>query len=476
MSPRGNGKPVYSRLTAGSRCKSALTHMISDRTGFPPEKCQEFLDDIGTILGNAFKAGEQIEIPRLGTFGMDLQTAPDPDTQEIDHHFLPSPEFVEVLNGPIIPRRKLTRIPRRRRLFDVDRIAMARFFATRRGDPGTTEISRAIYHPLAVKRYWSDAMCDSCYALLARFAEFVAAPIIYIGFSGAPTDPQQIDTVLTESKNIVVSFGQHYEALTLPKIRERYTEAELQGIRYGDVVWRTGSWIRFLKAATLFYDWLEAAGIRPLGTNPFATVIIHPPLPSHRRSQIMVRQWFRDILAYPKADPREHALAWLLGHGLRAGEISRLQLHHINEDCSIITVLGKGGKKRMVFLNPSGQTALHRWLIFRSNNTWPGVFSNPQTGTPIHADHIYAIIAQLVRRVFFRPEQQHIRDSIHPHAFRRYFVTELRHQGVRDQVIMNQSGHSSPHLLDTYTVLDPEDIKAELAKAWAIYPPTPLGP
>lgn len=173
----------------------------------------------------------------------------------------------------------------------------------------------------------------------------------------------------------------------------------------------------------------------------------------------------REVLAL-----RDRALLELLyGTGIRVGELAGLSLDQLSlsEANSVIRVLGKGQKERMVPLGRRAVSALEAWLTTRS------ALAHRRTR---FVDPAAVFLSTRGRRLNPRAVQLLVRrygllgagrTDLHPHALRHTCATHLLDGGADLRVIQEILGHASlsttqrythvsvAHLLKTYDAAHP---------------------
>jgi len=118
----------------------------------------------------------------------------------------------------------------------------------------------------------------------------------------------------------------------------------------------------------------------------------------------------------------------LANTGLRCSELAGLKPENINPNLSSITIQGKGGKVRTI---PCNQTV--REILSRSINF------------PKNRKSIYNHCKMAAKRIGL---------ELSPHQLRRFFATELLHNGISLLIISRLLGHSSVRTTELYLHLD----------------------
>jgi site-specific recombinase XerD len=244
---------------------------------------------------------------------------------------------------------------------------------------------------------------------------------------------------------------------------------------------------RRVAAVRAFFEYLVMAGARP-----------DNPVPSPRRGQglrlaargllghlgpgrprgggRLVRQPRRLPESLPAGDVEEFVaslrthrdramvLAMLLG-GLRSAEVRGLKLANVDLGLRRLRVIGKGGKERLVPVDPAFFTELAAYLRLERP---PGlatpecfmVLRGPTTGAPITEAGL--------RSLFRRHRQASGAVRVRPHRLRHTYGTELAAAGIDLLALRELMGHASPETTASYVHLSIEQLAAEYGAARAI--------
>ena len=141
------------------------------------------------------------------------------------------------------------------------------------------------------------------------------------------------------------------------------------------------------------------------------------------------------------------------GCGLRAGEVVRLKVKHIDSAQSIIRVeQSKGRKDRNVMLSPEMLALLRQWWKVRPSRYDTGLpvqerwlFPSRKTpGRPITTRHLNRIFHETA-------EAAGIRKSVTLHALRHSFATHLLERGTDIRIIQALLGHDKLETTARYT-------------------------
>jgi site-specific recombinase XerD len=182
-------------------------------------------------------------------------------------------------------------------------------------------------------------------------------------------------------------------------------------------------------------------------------------------------------------------IAVMYGAGLRVSEALNLLPRDLNaKDCSIRVRNGKGGKSRLVGMDPSAWALLDRWLdvrkqlgfngggktpVFctlkgtriapqqinemlyrRAENAGLGEFINPKTGKPFDK-----------RDLSKKRAKYWVGKRVHPHGLRHTHAFELANENTPLHVIQQQLGHSNVGTTSRYIEhLNPKAVIDTIAK------------
>jgi len=157
-------------------------------------------------------------------------------------------------------------------------------------------------------------------------------------------------------------------------------------------------------------------------------------------------------------DYRDKAIISLLySSGIRISELMKLKLIDFNLDNSILSVMGKGRKERIV---PVGEGAMiyilsyiegHRSSFIKKNNSNGFLFLNNR-GQSLSRMGLWNIIKK-------RTENTVINKKITPHIFRHSFATHLIEGGADLVAVQQMLGHSDISTTQIYTHLDKSYLK-----------------
>jgi integrase/recombinase XerC len=220
---------------------------------------------------------------------------------------------------------------------------------------------------------------------------------------------------------------------------------------------------RQISAIRSFFRWLERNG---LAKNSAIDAVRGPKLAHGVPKPLSVPSARATIAADALADAetpkwvvaRDAAVLTLLyGCGLRISEA--LSLTPAQAKSERLTILGKGGKTRIVPLIAAARTAIADYLALCP---WPLATNEPMfrgvKGKPLSA-RIIQLLMQRLRGALGLP------DTATPHALRHSFATHLLSAGADLRAIQELLGHASLSTTQVYTEVNQAHLLEQYRKA-----------
>lgn len=162
-----------------------------------------------------------------------------------------------------------------------------------------------------------------------------------------------------------------------------------------------------------------------------------------------------------KSGIRDRAiLETLFSAGLRVSEIVNLNIDDINLTTGEFTVLGKGGKARIVYLSDSAKRWISRYLVTRKDDFKP-LFLRYSGKKMDEGDKDGKSLRLTVRSVQRLVKKYVLRAGIAvdatPHTLRHTFATGLLREGADLRSVQELLGHSNVSTTQIYThITDPQ--------------------
>ncbi len=160
---------------------------------------------------------------------------------------------------------------------------------------------------------------------------------------------------------------------------------------------------------------------------------------------------------------RDYAVyALMYDLGLRVGEIYKLNLEDIDLKKKTLTVLGKGNRRRELYLNPEMLQVLSEWLAVRhnfKNSKLTRALFISKKGNRLAIRTTEDNMRKLVDRLDFK---LHFRVTCH--TLRHTFASHLNDNGEDILVIQSLLGHASPRSTRIYIHPSQQRIREALEK------------
>ena len=147
--------------------------------------------------------------------------------------------------------------------------------------------------------------------------------------------------------------------------------------------------------------------------------------------------------------------------GLRAAELTDLDVSSVDFDGEQVRVEGKGGKTRVVPIGEPAVRAVSAWL-----ERGRGTLAAPeQTSLFVSRTGNRLSTSDLRRRLSAWAAKAGLPPGIHPHSLRHSFATHLLDGGADLRSIQELLGHASVSTTQIYTKVESERLRAAYSKA-----------
>jgi len=242
----------------------------------------------------------------------------------------------------------------------------------------------------------------------------------------------------------------HLEAVTPDIVVEYLTTLKNEGLS-------ANSMNRALAALRGFYKYLLME--RQLEQTPLANIELAKVW--MRLPDTISREEMKLILSQPgdktPAALRDTAMLELLyATGIRVSELINLKMSHVNWQVGFLTVIGKGGKERVV---PIGKTAYDSVRIY-VDKARPQLMQKKITeilflnrfGEKFTRQGFWKIVVQYARRAG-------LQKKVHPHTFRHSFASHLLEGGADLRAVQVMLGHADISTTQIYTHITRDRLK-----------------
>ena len=258
------------------------------------------------------------------------------------------------------------------------------------------------------------------------------------------------------SKNTIIAYKKDLNIIisTLKKDLNQLNKDDINNfLKNMDASSRTKA--HYLTVLNSYYNYLIFTGV--LSMNP-CDMIKSPKIEKKLPVYLTIEEIDKlfNIRLNKPIDYRNKAMLELLfATGTRISELTSLTLSQINFEESIIKVMGKGKKERII---PIANNALnylkvyiynYREYLIKNNNDY--VFLN-KNGEKISRQGFFKILKKMA-------QDSGINKNISPHVLRHSFATYLLNNGVDLRVIQELLGHENLETTEIYSHLTSQKIK-----------------
>jgi len=151
----------------------------------------------------------------------------------------------------------------------------------------------------------------------------------------------------------------------------------------------------------------------------------------------------------------------LFSTGLRVSELVSLNRYQINIRSGEISVVGKGGKRRVVFLSKKAKEKLNQYLLKRTDPYKPLFirYSGPKPPAGLTDEKLRLSVRSVERLVEKYRKKAGLVDRVGPHALRHSFATDLLEQGADIRYVQEMLGHKNISTTQVYTHVTNRQLK-----------------
>ncbi len=276
-----------------------------------------------------------------------------------------------------------------------------------------------------------------------------------------PAESARVDEFLETLQHVSRHTGRAY-ARDLALLREFIEAKSIQkwsDVRDVDVrnfvAWRHKKGIggrtiqRHLSAIRSFYRYLMTVGV--IQHDP--TKDIRAPKSPRKLPKLLDTERLGQLVKIKDTDPlaiRDRAMFELIySSGLRLSELIQLDIDHLDLADAIVTVTGKGNKKRAVPVGRKARLAMEQWLPIRSDwvdGTERALFIT-RRGKRIGHRMVQKCLQS-------RAVKQNLDCRVHPHMLRHSFASHLLESSGDLRAVQELLGHADISTTQVYTHLD----------------------
>lgn len=153
-------------------------------------------------------------------------------------------------------------------------------------------------------------------------------------------------------------------------------------------------------------------------------------------------------------------LETLFSTGLRVSELIKLNRDKLDLERREHTIIGKGGKARVIFISEDAVYWIKRYLAFRTDS-WNPLFIRYSRGTdPTAGGENMRLTQRTIQRIVQKyAKKARITINTTPHVLRHSFATDLLINGADIRSIQEMLGHKSITTTQVYTNISNKHLK-----------------
>lgn len=215
--------------------------------------------------------------------------------------------------------------------------------------------------------------------------------------------------------------------------------------------------IRKVAALRCFFRFLARRNRAP-GNSAAA---LRAPKTGHKLPVLLDQEEVSRLLSAPACDPpvatplRDRALLEMLySSGLRAGELTALNIPDIDFAGGAIRVKGKGRRERLAPVGETALKALSGYLCSEERNTTSAIVFPGRGNRPLTVRTVERVVAGHARRAG-------IAEAVSPHTLRHSFATHLLERGADLKAVQEMLGHRSIITTQVYTHLSLKKLRED---------------
>ena len=145
-------------------------------------------------------------------------------------------------------------------------------------------------------------------------------------------------------------------------------------------------------------------------------------------------------------------IALMFSAGLRNGELCNMERTQIKYGVDSFTVIGKGNKPRVCFIDPITHKYIDEYLALR-DDPYPALFVSEQLKGREKINP--GVVQMVVKNAAIKAG---LDKNIHPHTLRHSFATDLLRNNANIVYVKELLGHASIQVTMTYTHVVDEDL------------------
>lgn len=181
--------------------------------------------------------------------------------------------------------------------------------------------------------------------------------------------------------------------------------------------------------------------------------MIDLPKVTHKHPKILSKEQLKAVEGFVEGDRNKAIFEVMKSSGMRLSEVMNLKVEDIKGD--EISIVGKGGKGRLVMISDLAMELIKKHLESRKFQDSVWLFNGMTAGKPVGRMVIENLVNNAGKKAGLK---------VNPHMLRHIFATEILQGGAAITSVQNLLGHASSNTTAIYLHLTNDFLKSEWKK------------
>lgn len=177
---------------------------------------------------------------------------------------------------------------------------------------------------------------------------------------------------------------------------------------------------------------------------------VRPLREPHRVPRALSAEQVSAVLAACPDTRARLAVLCMVQEGMRRGEVARLEVGDFDMVNRIVTVTGKGGHQRVLFITEQTRRAVMDHLAAHGDVAGPLLRSYQFPTQGLHPDTVSAVVRRAMELAGVKRAP---RDGVSPHALRHTALTDMLRNGAHLRDVQATAGHRHLSTTEVYLPL-----------------------
>lgn len=182
--------------------------------------------------------------------------------------------------------------------------------------------------------------------------------------------------------------------------------------------------------------------------------MIDLPKVTHKHPKILSKEQLKAVEGFVEGDRNKAIFEVMKSSGMRLNEVINLKVEDIKDNRKI-SIVGKGGKGRLVIISDLALELIKKHLASRKFQDSEWLFNGMTAGKPVGRMVIENLVNNAGKKAGFK---------VNPHMLRHIFATETLQDGAAITSVQTLLGHASPNTTSIYLHLTNDFLESEWKK------------